>query len=865
MNRTFVSLGFWIALATLAVNAVVVYFSFQTISRSIRWVDHTRQVITEVEHLLAVLEDAESDKRGYLLTGRGEYLESCRAGETEVDSSLGKLRSLTSDNTAQQARIADLLNIVSERVVVMEQTITIRQERGLEAALTVVNSGRGNRLMDQARAVVSELEDEEKQLLNDRTAASQAAVRRAVAAFAVTTVAGLLSLLAGSFFDRRAASAQQRAAEAILQERSWLSTTLTSIGDAVIATDRDGRVKFMNPVAVALTGWAQRDAEGRPLSEVFQIVNEETRRPAENPVDRVMREGVIVGLANHTVLIRRDGAETPIEDSAAPIRPAADGTIGVVMVFRDATAERRHEAELRESEGRFRQLAESIPQLAWMAHPDGHIFWYNRRWYDYTGTTAEQMEGWGWQSVHDPEALPGVLVKWKASIATGEPFDMVFPMKAADGEFRPFLTRVMPLKDDRNRVVRWFGTNTDISGERRAEEALRAAKEEAEEATKSKDRFLAVLSHELRTPLNPILLGVTSMLERPVPPEEVRANLEMIRQNVNLQARLIDDLLDVMRIVRGKMPLHWEVADSHTLIEQAVQICRSEVFGKALRLELDLAAEHHHINADPARLQQVLWNLIKNAVKFTPEGGTVTVRTYNRTDRNHAGDRLVIEVNDTGIGIEPSVLPLIFDPFHQGETAITRRFGGLGLGLAICKGIVEGHGGLLTVESGGKDRGATFRIELPALAQFSTPASEQPAAETPEPRGGTAYRILVVEDEPSTLRLMARLLRGLGHEVTTAETVATGRQAIERGDFDLIVSDIGLPDGSGLDLMRQAVALRGPMRGIALTGYGMEEDILRSRAAGFSAHLTKPIDFKKLDGMIRLVMSGGNGGRQASG
>ncbi|MBV8314352.1 MAG: CHASE3 domain-containing protein [Planctomycetaceae bacterium] len=861
MNRRIVSLGFWIALAALIVNAVVVVVSFQTITRSNRWVDHTWQVITEVEHLLSVVKDAETGQRGYLLTGRDEYLEPYRAAGAEMGSNLDRLHLLTSDNPAQQARIADLRRIVSEWVGVIEQTITIRRERGLDAALEVVNSGRGKRLTDRARAVVSELEAEEKRLLDDRTAAFQAAVRRAVASFVVTTGAGLLLLLAASSFDRRAALAERRTVEAILQERSWLSTTLTSIGDAVIATDRDGRVKFMNPVAEALTRWTQREAEGRPMGEVFRIVNEETRRPADNPVERVIRGGVIVGLANHALLIARDGAETPVEDSVAPIREGTGDFIGVVMVFRDISAARRHEAELRESEGLFRQLAESIPQLAWMAHPDGHIFWYNRRWYDYTGTTAEQMEGWGWQSIHHPEVLPGVLERWKASIATGEPFDMVFPLRGADGEFRPFLTRVMPLKDERGRVVRWFGTNTDISGERRAEEALRAAKEEAEEANKAKDRFLAVLSHELRTPLNPILLAVTSMLERPTPPEEVRPNLEMIRQNVNLQARLIDDLLDVMRIVQGKMPLHWEVADCHTLIDQAVQICRSEVIGKGLRLELDLAAGHHHINADPARLQQVFWNLTKNAVKFSPEGGTITIRTRNRGDRHHDGDRLVIEVSDNGIGIEPGVLPLIFDPFQQGETAITRQFGGMGLGLAICKGIVEGHGGVLTAESDGKGRGATFRIELRALETTGTLASEQPAGEVTEPDPCAPCRILVVEDEPATLRLMARLLRGLGHEVTTAGTMETAREAVEAGDFDLIVSDIGLPDDSGLELMRQVVALRGPIPAIALTGYGMEDDILRSRAAGFSAHLTKPIDFTKLEAMIRLLTGGGGGGR----
>ena len=328
----------------------------------------------------------------------------------------------------------------------------------------------------------------------------------------------------------------------------------------------------------------------------------------------------------------------------------------------------------------------------------------------------------------------------------------------------------------------------------------------------------------------------------------------MIRQNVNLQARLIDDLLDVMRIVRGKMPLHWEVADCHRLIDQAVQMCRSEVFGHDLRLDLDLGAREHFLNADPARFQQVLWNLVKNAVKFTPGGGVITIRTRNPEGDDRRGGHLVVEVSDTGIGIEPDVLPLVFDPFQQGETRITRKFGGLGLGLAICKGIVEAHGGTLAAESPGKDLGTTFRVVLKTIPSPAETVPE-PSGIAPVPTHGSpsSLRILAVEDEPATLRLMARLLRGLGHAVTTANSIASGYEAYEAGEFDLIVSDVGLPDGSGLDLMRRVVSLRGRVPSIALTGYGMEEDIQKSREAGFTAHMTKPIDFTKLEAMIRQI------------
>jgi len=268
-------------------------------------------------------------------------------------------------------------------------------------------------------------------------------------------------------------AARRLTEQAFAEQAERLRTTLASIGDAVITTDLAGCITNMNAVAESLTGWTTAEAMGQLLDAVFRIVNETTRKTVENPAFRALKEGVIVGLANHTVLIAKDGTERPIDDSAAPIRCKDGEVVGCVLVFRDITERHRQEAELEERERQFRTLAESIPQLAWMANTDGYIFWYNRRWYEYTGTTPEQMEGWGWQSVHDPDELPKVLEQWKASIATGTPFDMMFPLKGQDGQFRPFLTRVEPVKDDEGRVVRWFGTNTDVTEQMRVEERLR--------------------------------------------------------------------------------------------------------------------------------------------------------------------------------------------------------------------------------------------------------------------------------------------------------------------------------------------------------------------------------------------------------
>ncbi|MDB5351002.1 MAG: domain S-box [Planctomycetota bacterium] len=652
---------------------------------------------------------------------------------------------------------------------------------------------------------------------------------------------------------------RRRAADALAESEAWLATTLASIGDALIATDRHGNVRFLNPVAETLTGWSREVASGRSMHEVFHIINEHTRLPAENPIERVIREGVVVGLANHTILIARDGTETPIEDSAAPIRDEAGGVAGVVMVFRDVTEGRAARRLLQQSEERKAAILQSALDAIITIDHEGKVLEFNPAAQRIFGLAPADVIGREMCDLIVPASYRDAHRRGMAhflATGAGPVLGQRIEISAlrGDGTEFPIELAIALISNDGPPV--FTAHLRDITERRRAEEALRVSMQAAEDASRAKDHFLAVLSHELRTPLNPILLATTAMLERPDDPEEFRPTLEMIRQNINLQARLIDDLLDVMRIVRGKMPLQWEVADCHTLIERAVQICQSEVFGKELQLELDLAAEYHHVNADPARIQQVLWNLIKNAVKFTPSGGLVSIRTSNPL-ANGRGDRLLIEVSDTGIGIEPEVLSRIFDPFQQGETSITRRFGGLGLGLAIGKGIVDGHGGVLSADSAGTNRGTTFRIELKALPESSSGGNgaASPRISVEAPAAMTPRSILLVEDEQATVRLMARLLRGLGHQVTTASTIADALEAERSGNFDLIVSDIGLPDGSGLDLMRRVVARRGPIPAIALTGYGMEEDIQRSREAGFTAHMTKPIDFAKLETMIRQVAS----------
>jgi PAS domain S-box-containing protein len=552
---------------------------------------------------------------------------------------------------------------------------------------------------------------------------------------------------------------------------------------------------------------------------------------------------LVTGLSDEATLIRalRGG----LSDFVPKTPDYFDDLIRAVERVIVQVRTRRRLAESEERLAGVTLLAEAIPQIVWTARSDGHIDYANRRWREYTGLTPAETDGWKWGRALHPDDLDRVSREWAEAIASGTVFETEYRVRrGSDGAYRWFLVRGELVRDETSRIVKWFGTCTDIDDQKQYEHELRRASDLAESASRAKDQFLAMLSHELRTPLTPVLLSAAAARDDPDTPEHLRATFEEIRQNLELEARLIDDLLDVMRIVRGKMPYQMEVVDAHASIAKAVEICRGEADAKGLELVVDFSARRHHVNADSARLQQVLWNLIKNAVKFTPDRGKVAIRT--RDD----GGMLVVEVSDTGIGIEPAYLPTIFNAFEQGEDAITKKFGGLGLGLAISRSIAEGHGGSLSASSRGTDQGATFTLALPTAIPSLTeePEAAPPADLEPEPAD---RRLLLVEDDVMTARIMAKLLRQNGYVVTTANSVA-GALDVPPEDYDLIVSDIGLPDGSGLDLMR-TIRLRHDVPGIALTGFGMEDDLRKSREAGFVAHLTKPLDFAKLDAMIRKV------------
>ncbi len=658
---------------------------------------------------------------------------------------------------------------------------------------------------------------------------------------------------------------RQRTHAAMQQSELRYRRLFEAAQDGIMSVDPATRkITDANPFMIDLLGYERAELLGRELWEIGLLTDEAASRSAF----RVLKQKGFIHYED-LPLESKQGRRREVEFVGNLYDEGGHKLIQCNI--RDITERKQAETALRESEARLHAVLEQLPVGVSLIGRDGCTVLLNQIMHRFMpgGLPSRDPERMGRWRALKPDGTPLEIHQWPGARALrGETVlpGIEFRFIDDDGVERWTSVATAPLRSAAGTIVGAVVMVQDIDERKRAESALhlanhdlQAAQNAAEHASRAKDDFLAALSHELRTPLTPVLMAAAALREDERLPADARAELGMMERNIALEARLIDDLLDLTALSRGKLQLHSQSCDAHSLIGLAIDIVREDARTKGVAIERAFTARHSGLIADPARFQQIIWNLLRNAVKFTPTGGRISIST--REENNAEGvNCLHIEVADTGIGIDPTQLERIFQPFDQGALKGGHRFGGLGLGLAIARAVVDLHGGRITALSAGVNRGATFVIELPGAVAFESGDHDTASPFVEAPTGSASplppasppvapLRLLLVEDHVSTLQTISRLLRRDGHHVVTATTMAAALAAAAADPFDLVISDLGLPDGSGTELMEKLRDEYG-LQGIALSGYGMEEDLIRSRAAGFFMHLVKPVSMAELRRVI---------------
>ncbi len=679
---------------------------------------------------------------------------------------------------------------------------------------------------------------------------------------------------------RRRIGELEEAYEALNDSKNWLATTLRSIGDAVIAADVEAKVTLMNPVAEQLTGWTASAAMGQPFAEVFHILNETTRLRVADPVADVLRTGRVIGLANHTVLVQRDGQEVPIDDSAAPISSASGKLLGAVVVFRDVTERRANEEILLQSEERFKLAARAAGDVIWDWNLETGRMWWSDTYAERFGEQPDLSHSyakWWLNHVH-PDDRDQVIRSSGVNLGgMGQTWCCEYRYLRSDGTYADILERAFVLRDASGRARRVIGAMLDLTAqkaaEREREELLtreRASREEAEEANRAKDEFLAVVSHELRTPLNAMLGWVRVLqLEQTPSKETVTNGLRVIQRNVELQTQLVDDLLDTARVISGKLKVDLEPVDLLAVIERSLEVVRPVAEAKHIALFTDVTPDIGPVTGDFQRLQQIVWNLLINAIKFTPRGGRVEL-SLRRVD-----PFIEVAVKDTGQGIEVKFLPYVFDRFRQSDASTSRRHMGLGLGLALVRSLVELHGGEVFAASEGKDQGATFTVRLPVRATRHAVASmsdhEKSAGQATrhddQNTSLSGLRVLILDDNDDARTLLTKVLTLRGVDVISfaaSADVLAWLETTPPGQWPAaLICDIGLPDMDGCELMQRFRQLEDQrintldtrLPAIAVTAFAKPEDRTRVLMAGYQVHMAKPLEPQDLLNTLRELTS----------
>jgi PAS domain S-box-containing protein len=973
--------GLGLAILTLIVMTVSTLQGWTALLAARDELFRTQQIDIAAAEVLQTVLDAETGERGFLLTGNEAYLEPYRRADALITLRLDTLTRLTRKSPEQQARVKRLDQLADAKMAELGRAIEARRTGGLPAALELVNTGEGRRTMDAIRATIVEIERSQDQM--QAKLREEVLYYRARVPIHIGAGSGLLFLLLSAAFIaiRREANAREDALTRAEQSRhdaetsrDLLALTLRSIGDAVIVADTTGRITMLNSIAADLTGWSE-GAVGRPVQEVFRIVNEYTHKPVEDPIEKIRRSGKAAGLTNHSLLVRADGREVPIDHSGAPILGPNRELAGFVLVFRDITERKQHEQALLVSEQRFRTMANAAPALLWLAAPDGTMSFFNRQWLDFTGRQEESQIGFGWMSDLHPDDLAQVrsaytngirskeafqlqmrlrrsdgawrtmlcsaapytgagsqhggfvgacfdisdleavqrslevserrfrtlvagttalvwqtdaagnfnapipqweeftgqkwpaygdrgaldaihpddrdrtAASWEEAVRTGQPFHAEFRLwNAASRSWRDVISRGIPLKDRDGTIIEWIGTITDYTERRALEEKLRQA---------AKAESLGILAGGIAHDFNNLLVGIlgnASLLEASLANETHREIAREVMRAAERAAGLTRQMLAYSghgRFVVEEVNLAREIA--------AMEPRLREMVPAHIQLKLELGEEIPPVQIDRTQFEQLLMSLTANAGEaIDTDSGVVTIaiQTEKLTgeeggfvfdDRLEPGTYAVLEVRDTGHGMDPATQSKIFDPFF------TTKFTGRGLGLAAVSGIVRGHEGGIRIESR-VGEGSIFRIYLPCAKPGATKSSTEnrgTATALPDARPV----VLVVDDEGVVRNFAASALQRAGYRALLAEG---GARAVElfRADpngIAAVLLDLTMPAMNGQQTLAALRAIRPDVKIIATSGYSQADALPRfsGKVEGF---IQKPYTARALAATLRVLL-----------
>jgi PAS domain S-box-containing protein len=840
-------LKLWFAAAAVALIAsfALRYVAISNVGATTRQAGDIREALEAMDSVVETLEDAQAGQVDYLLTGHERYMKAYQQARAAVADQLDQVAELIDSNPIQSGRMEELRQAASAKLSELNAATERRGEDGLQAAQKLLEADIGAQLNHRAENIVAAMKAHERKRFDQNQQKGNSAEQLNLVNF-VGLLGFNLLLLGLLFYAVRVDAAQRAQAKTVLERQELrLRRVVESNVIGIVLSKGDGQLFGANDAFLQMLGYRREELDAGVIQRALINAPEYTER-TDQAMAEVRRTGKCAPYKKEYV--RKDGSRVPVLVGVASI----DDEAGQLVLFILDLTE-HHEAEA--ARAKLVAIVESSNDAIISCSIDGVITTWNHG--------AERLFGYGPADIigrpladlvpRDAEAEQAYLLQ---RIRRGERVERLETLRVAKGG-RPINVSVtiFPLRDGSGQVAGAAEIVHDITAHKQAEiererllAAERTARAEAERIGHVKDEFLATLSHELRTPLNVILGWIHLLTTSRMGPEETAQALEIIRRSARSQAQLIEDLLDMSRIVSGKLRMDMQRVELVSIIDAAIESVRPAAEAKGVRLIKTLDPAGGSVLGDPNRLQQIVWNLLSNAVKFTPKGGRV------QTLLSHAHGHVEIEVNDTGQGIPREFLPHVFERFRQADASTTRRHTGLGLGLAIVRHLIELHGGSVIVESAGEGRGASFTVALPALEPEETPliavalpatalSLENPIAGRPRLSG---VKVLVVDDERESRELVRRLLEDCEASVITAASASEALVALRRNRPTVLLSDIGMPEEDGYSLIRHVRQLPanegGQTPAAALTAFARGEDRARTLSSGYQIHLSKPVE-----------------------